>query len=468
MKPLKFTLIAVIAISSCTADYDFQQPAQEPENKEIAQSNNPENNINVTITDVNKLLTNGRLLDSDLPKSRSNKSDYNITPIVVDNDIVAYAVNYVDGGWALLSSSKPMGPVLAHSPYGSFNGSNIDNTGLSIWLNEVSKIEKYRETLPSDSTFANINHWDVLLDNKSFNPAPSAQNYDPDTEEMYQMCIRRCHDAINEAGKKGFRELYFGGEQFSTDEELCNSVWEFAKYNVCPAFEEDWQNLCFLVVVDDFTNETLSNVLPIGWGQEMGFNMYFPEENGTLPPAGCGPVAMGQLMYFYKYPETFRWDYMDPYFADWYNAQLLWDIAQRAGTKNGKTDLTKIVPTLESYGYDVKEVYNIFQHLKMTQEPAMLTGYDKECDKYHSWLASGYKHKAYTQYYYLYCVTSAYIDATPYEVYKEFFYDNLNYWLNWGGYEENTGFYPDFSFEDEEGVRHIFTNVSALSITPKK
>ena len=68
MKPLKFTLIAVIAISSCTADYDFQQPAQEPENKEIAQSNNPENNINVTITDVNKLLTNGRLLDSDLPK----------------------------------------------------------------------------------------------------------------------------------------------------------------------------------------------------------------------------------------------------------------------------------------------------------------------------------------------------------------------------------------------------------------
>lgn len=401
--------------------------------------------IAVSLSEVQTLLEGSRF-DSPLKsKSRSSRTDFEIKPIHIGDTIAAYAVNYSDGGFMLLSASKTLNPVLAHSPSGSFNA-DVDNPALSSWLESVVKLKTHRESLPFDSVFDVLNHWEVLLGQRPQayvrSNGTQAMSDDPERDMQYQLCLEKYDEAINEAGRKGFSQIYFGGEMFSTDEAFCNEVWEYAKYNVCPAFEEEWQQLCFLVVVDDIVSETLPDVLPTKWGQELGFNRFYPiDENGHIEEAGCFPVAMGQLMYYYKYPENYRWEVMSLDYSDWYNSQLIWDIAQRTGTKNGSTHLDSIVPAIKSFGYKSLKVSNPLNHLRTLGNPLMYTGYDKTNDKNHTWLVTGYKYSNHTQSYILYYVASPYAKASIYEASRQTFYNDSSFWMKWGGYGEDDGFY---------------------------
>lgn len=419
--------------------------------------------IAVSLSEVQTLLEGSRF-DSPLKsKSRSSRTDFEIQPIHIGDTIAAYAVNYSDGGFMLLSASKTMNPVLAHSPSGSFNA-DVDNPALSSWLESVVQLKTHRESLPFDSVFDVLNHWEVLLGQRPQayvrSNGTQAMSDDPERDMQYQLCLKKYDEAINEAGRKGFSQIYFGGEMFSTDEAFCNEVWEYAKYNVCPAFEEEWQQLCFLVVVDDVINEIVSDMVPTYWGQKKGFNYYYPvKENGENQLAGCAPVAIGQLMYFYQFPDNFDWANMSGIGADLYNAALLWDIAQRFGTgteAEGATNRDRYIETLRSYGYETYlwegSYYplGVLSNMKINKRPILLRGPKvDEPDKGHVWLATGYIHKKKSQKYVLYYVNSPYTVASSTDVNMETFYNEYSFWMKWGNYGVNDGYYITASVPDK-------------------
>lgn len=423
--------------------------------------------IAVSLSEVQTLLEGSRF-DSPLKsKSRSSGTDFEIKPIHIGDTIAAYAVNYSDGGFMLLSASKTLNPVLAHSPSGSFNA-DVDNPALSSWLESVVKLKTHRESLPFDSVFDVLNHWEVLLGQRPQayvrSNGTQAMSDDPERDMQYQLCLEKYDEAINEAGRKGFSQIYFGGEMFSTDEAFCNEVWEYAKYNVCPAFEEEWQQLCFLVVVDDVVSETLPDVLPTVWTQDKGFNRFYPVNlyTGKIEPAGCGPVAMGQLMYFYNHPAEYDWDLMSTTTSDDYNSRLLWDIAKEAGTQNGGTHPLMYVPTLNAFGYNATMMTNsfsVFQYLQLKKSPLLMRGVDRTTSLQHVWIASGYKHDSHNQIYRLYFVSSPYTNATYTDVSRNVFYDEISIWMKWGRGGEHDAFYKSASKEGyfDFNVENIIT-----------
>ena len=51
------------------------------------------------------------------------------------------------------------------------------------------------------------------------------------------------------------------------------------------------------------------------WGQSEPMNRYCPEKNGEKTSVGCGPLAMAQIMYYWKYPNEV--DELEGYQASW-------------------------------------------------------------------------------------------------------------------------------------------------------
>lgn len=62
----------------------------------------------------------------------------------------------------------------------------------------------------------------------------------------------------------------------------------------------------------DSTISYVNRYVPTIWGQGYPYNYYCPRyTNGQQAPVGCGPLAIGQIMAFHRFPESFVFTYSD-------------------------------------------------------------------------------------------------------------------------------------------------------------
>ena len=70
-------------------------------------------------------------------------------------------------------------------------------------------------------------------------------------------------------------------------------------------------NKPLMYIVED-TYDTLLNIEPmikVRWGQDKSpYNLYCPIINGQRAVAGCGPIAVAQVMTHYQHPQSLVWD----------------------------------------------------------------------------------------------------------------------------------------------------------------
>ena len=64
------------------------------------------------------------------------------------------------------------------------------------------------------------------------------------------------------------------------------------------------------------THPDIAPMTTTKWDQNAPYNMYCPEEDGVKCPTGCVATAMAQLMYYYRWPESFNWDAMNKQYAE--------------------------------------------------------------------------------------------------------------------------------------------------------
>lgn len=157
------------------------------------------------------------------------------------------------------------------------------------------------------------------------------------------------------------------------------------------------------------------------WGQKMPFNWQTPiVENGSNAPAGCGPVALGEIMYYYKNPgcealpdysvwegyvgiegglpaTTFNWDVILPkYNDDEYTEEQGQEVAKLmkyigcatktiycfgyGGSHLDENDLPTLGFSTESYSVDKlmtdKELEALFDKELEKGRPLLLAGYN--------------------------------------------------------------------------------------------
>ena len=196
---------------------------------------------------------------------------------------------------------------------------------------------------------------------------------------------------------------------------------------------------------EDPTKDSYMHVcnLIVEWGQNSPYNNKTPYTCSTLDasyggraPAGCGPVAIAQLISFYRFPASYNWDLLlstptvsinDSEVKKNEISTLMYNLGQDMSTwydcDGSYTAVNSMVATLRNYGYTVSEgpfgVLGIDAEMRQDR-PILMTGV---CDEGgHAWLITGYKYN---------------VLLHPTGQYVKTYYCNMN----WGWNGSSNGFY---------------------------
>lgn len=450
MKILKrfIWLIIVGMLTACQSqDFDLATPA--------VTGNETSKQISQITEDVNSEEIQNILsyLFGQNAKSRSNS--YHLTIL---NDSVGkpavLVINYEnDGGFALISATKDHSPVLAYNDHGHFELSDDAPAVAKIWLeNSIKDVAKAAD-LPLDSLAANHLLWrkyeSVDFAKKHLSRAMGHDRLYDISQAEYEALKKIFQPKMTELRNKGYRvymiDDYPGTTSFGDDLE------SFMEGRIYPMYSNDYWAISF-VAEKDYTRVISSNgnVLSTQWGQTNGYNQSYPIlANGNRAYAGCFAVAIGQLMYFYKYPTSFEWNKMTSTgYGNATTSNLLYNIAQRCKAEY-KVDGTSIktsnaIDALKSYGYDAKK--EDFYRLGLSSvTPLIVTSHlNNDRNKGHAWIVEGSINKEY--------YTELEIWSFTYEDTLEMVYSEsttpstiINYYVNWGWGGYSDGYYGNLT-----------------------
>ncbi len=381
--------------------------------------------------------------------TRTRSNDYS-TSILFDNNgnAAIYVVNFNDnGGFILISATKRYCPVLAYSDKGHFDVSSIAESGIDDWKEETLGAIYVANTLPGDSIAKYRQLW-AQYSNSSDNAQTKKRSKsarpkfsDPDMNAAQTIL----QDSVCSWIAKGY-EIF----SIADDEHI-----ELVKGAIYPLYEEGWESLSIGVKKQISRNETIPNFLETEWHQEGGFCQSYPTINEKKAPAGCGPVAAGQIMYYYKYPTRFNWDNMHTDLGTKTASDFLLEIAKSADatytTYGTGTTIDNICKVFKNWGYTKAVVKDhngasVWDDIR-NRRPVYMRGFIKELNQGHAWVCSGaasYYGESYSE---IYTFTSR-KEFTCLLRYNYNYFSAAYFYMNWGihkasGGTEGNGFYMD-------------------------
>lgn len=308
-----------------------------------------------------------------------------------------YVVNFENnGGYLLISASKRYHPILAYSETGNFSTEHPIG-GLKEWERMIiSEIEK-NEALPMDSVRRYLAVWGEYEPRvvPAVKPQPRSGSLSDDEFQKLQAIMQ---DSVMSWMSKRYEVFDISNCSFLTQEQ--KEDLEIAiTGGMYPLYMEYWDVFTRLVKKEKVRISNVDNFVSSTWNQKDGYNQFFPIlSNGERAFAGCGPVAAGQIMYYFKHPNTYNWDAMEPNVATEESARLLYDIARRAGADYGTdgtgTNTKSIKKVFEDLGYSLQlEEDDDFLHTiraNCDQHKPVYTRGTSDEGEGHAWVISGY------------------------------------------------------------------------------
>lgn len=365
----------------------------------------------------------------------------------------------------VLSGLKTHLPVLAVSETGSFDF-NTNLPGITDWIANAKASIRYSK----DNYASNLRELSTLWQTatgkaQSFGNATtithkSRGNIDCSDEQLRELS-QLMQDFRNELQSQGYEVMdIHQTSEYGYTPEMSEVFLRRAKEAIYPLYEEYYEDLCFVVhITGTADGQGPGRLINTSWGQAAGFNRYFPLVGGTLPKAGCGPVALGQIMNYHKFPAEYEWNTMHPIYSTTESARLLYDIACNANytVENGgaKTSVYTLCRALDKMGYNAKAINHNFEKVMIeltNQRPVLIAGFDPDDENQitskskigHAWLCTGYATYHAWDYYVCYTFTGRkMIDEIERSDIKE--YGNSVVYYNWGWHGEHDGaYYDDF------------------------
>ena len=379
-----------------------------------------------------------------------------------------YVVNFENnGGYLLISASKRYNPILAYSETGNFSTEHHIG-GLKEWEHMIiSEIEK-NEALPMDSVRQYLAVWSEY--EPRVVPAVSLQPKSGSlSDEEFLKLQAIMQDSVMSWMNKRYEVFDIPNCSFLTQEQ--KEDLEIALTGgMYPLYMEYWDVFTRLVKKEKVRISNVDNFVSSTWDQEDGYNQFFPMlNNGKRAYAGCGPVAAGQIMYYFKHPNTYNWDAMEPNVATTESARLLYDIAKKAGADydidGTSTNIKKMKKVFEDLGYSLqfKEDDNFLYTVKANcdQHKPVYTRGTSDAGEGHAWVISGYHTEDIETYYEVW----TFMRADTYAIYDKMFSERgiyTNFYMNWGwGGYLNGSYYAPFV---EYGNKRAYL----YDITPKR
>lgn len=359
-----------------------------------------------------------------------------------------YVINFAnDGGFILVSGKKTFSPVLAFSDRGHFDIDNMPET-LSTWVDECVCDVYESINLSSDSIESVAKEWarfaeDGLQSRSSERPSLAYM-----TQEEYDAFKEKAVDSIDSWTRQGFKVYEYLDyiKEHDSITPMGFNIGEHAHGWVHPLYEADFWALTYVLERNTTTVSGMDRSDEPQWGQRNGYNQSFPMlSNGELAYAGCGPIALGQLMYKSKYPRNINWaEVTQRGVANRYTSDFIYEIALKAEaefeTQGTKTNHKKYKSLLESYGYAAKDADFNEKNLVV---PAIICSKLYSNNVYqgaHAWLVTTGSRVEYEDYIEVWVfddhkrLDRLYAEMLDFSRYS-------NYYVNWGWSGNYDGFY---------------------------
>lgn len=475
-KNLLLSLLLSIVLLSCTTDEIFNSPAQVISNNDVY--------VTVidtcTIVDAHKAEYVARLFQQKSHLSRSRnmaKEIENISDIKDENGkTLLFIVNYKNNqGFAIVSATQDYSPVLAYSDEGRFDLNEVNSSGASIWLSEQKKIISSINEMPD-----------------SIRRLYRAQWIDYNKREEKIVAPRSTDDVlffISECILKWQREGYIV-YRFSDIKETSwfESMSMDFKMKVRYAMDSadprygGRSNVTFILEkYDEYIDRSVDPLLQTEWNQINGYNYYIPNKY----PVGCVPVAMGQIMKYYKYPLRYDWNLMYNTESTVTTAAFLLEVGINVGINYNSgesgSNIDKALSAFKNkYGYtSAKKVshnaFDVMDELDQSR-PVYMRG-DNSHDG-HAWVCDGYDYSYYRDTKQVVILEdTSYNGSEPNEM--SYLDSEVNekshlilFHMNWGWAGSHNGFYVDSNLEIKDfsegplNLSHGRTNI--INIHPPK
>ncbi len=264
--------------------------------------------------------------------------------------------------------------------------------GLSMWNEGIKENIKYVNQLPSDSVIMYRALWRKYESPSQMGYNSRSLESDIATAQTILMDSVLRWTSANMTTSDIPQDGIIHREEQSEIEELVMGA-------IYPLYMDEMYRLSTILHRHQITRETVDNFVHSTWDQDGLFQQSLIMEDGSFGLAGCGPVAIGQVMKYYEYPLSFDWDAMPLAQGSKKTSDLFLDIINRAGATLGingtPVNTNQMLTAMRSYGYNMSNGSHNFpiarQNIRLGKPVILMAKYfiQPGIDTGHAWVASG-------------------------------------------------------------------------------
>lgn len=290
-------------------------------------------------------------------KKLSRASDFQTITDATGNPAM-YAMNFPQGGFIIISAVKDLMPVLAYDTENSFDLHN-EIPGVKSWTDRISNLTANPSYINPDSAAVYRQLWKSFeaVTGKDLNPIIS-RDWKPTPIDPAERAIiqKEFMDSMNSWNAKHYT-VYGLDELKMRHPDKYDEINNFVFEAIWPEYQGEYRNFTAIIERGEAYSNEHGPLLKTSWGQTGGFNQSYPLlSNGQHAYAGCVPVAMGQVMYFHKYPKNINWSAMPLDNGTKTTSDFLFSIAKYAHANYDTTGTSvseaKFVLTFDHFGYN--------------------------------------------------------------------------------------------------------------------
>lgn len=391
---------------------------------------------------------------TDVMKSRSvntNKRIRSVETICNDsNEALCHIVNYENNnGYMIIDATHNYHPVLAYSEIGEFDSSKLSDE-TKLWLEGYEiEINKYKE-LEEDSVLTFRSEWARYEKKQKRNK--QARTVDTSTP-LYHTYDSITMEYINKWTGEGKSYFYLWENTIPYLPDHRKEAFTHQALSMTLPGADDLEFAFAVLKIDDKSKKKYLNVTS-KWGQQNGYNDgLITWWSGTQPPAGCAPVAMGQIMRYYNWPNGYDWAKMADAYPTAETVNLLRNIGINASTVHSmdgsSTTVNGMQKAFNKMGYSAKKINHDMNKVitSLNNNCLVLMGGNDRSHGGHVWVCDGYNSYLTSYTYQLMVLTRNTKGELVYEQmdYEMNSFGYTSYHMVWGFYGNADGWYKDYN-----------------------
>lgn len=285
---------------------------------------------NETLSEDEIKLIGQLFANEQLSSSRSSFSFeiVDILPFLTDGGrILAYAVNYKGGGYSIISANKKYYPVIAYSEYGKIDSDYTKNNPNFTFFMDLMKediaLQLNKPDNSQDNSIQDIKHIWKSYESKAMKiSAPSSLYANQNHAYWYnEERTKAMMSSFSDPSRMMSEDLDSYNRIVMSDYEsvglLSNSEIQNLKsqnydlknrYSSIGTLSSNVASYFWTEYNKEINNYNSGVLINTNWSQNKPYNRFNSmKTDGTgNQPLGCVTLAVGQIMNFYKYPQTIR------------------------------------------------------------------------------------------------------------------------------------------------------------------